>query len=260
LTQEGTSTRLIPGAEAFRFDAGGPAGVLLQHGFTGSPASLRPLGEWLAERGVSSVGPRLPGHGTTWQELETTTWQEWVDESERALVELSERCPTVVVAGLSMGATIALHLAVRHPDRVKGVAAVNPSIRRRDLVLAPVARLFTRTVRGIGGDIKRPGADEIHYDRTPLRAATQLGKLLRVARRGLPDLRVPLLVFSSVEDHVVRPVNSKLVMDMAGSQRKEMVRLANSYHVATLDYDADLIYERLLDFVRDLSGGGLPNP
>jgi carboxylesterase len=247
------TVRVIPGAEAFRFDRG-PVGVLLQHGFTGSPGTMRPIGEWLASNGISVMGPRLPGHGTTWEELEGTTWEEWVAESEAALEALSNRCSTVIAAGISMGAAIVLHLGATRSEMLSGVVAVNPVVRRPDLLLAPVARLFARTVGGIGGDIKKSGMEEIHYDRTPLKAAAQLGRLLRVVWRELPDMRLPLLLFSSVEDHVVKPVNSKLVMERSGTDRKELIRLTNSYHVATLDYDAGLIFERVLRFARSLAG------
>src|SRR6266568_348988 len=92
------NARVLPGAEAFRFDAG-PIGALLQHGFSGCPASMRPFGQWLAEHGVSSIGPRLPGHGTTWQDLETTRWQDWERESEAAVADLASRCTTVIAVG-----------------------------------------------------------------------------------------------------------------------------------------------------------------
>jgi carboxylesterase len=247
------TARVLPGAEAFRFDRG-PVGVLLQHGFTGSPASMRPMGEWLASNGISVMAPRLPGHGTTWEELEGTTWEEWVAASEAALEALSGRCSTVIAAGLSMGAAILLHLGATRPDMLAGVAVVNPVVRRPDLLLAPLARLFARTAGGVGGDIKKSGVDEIHYDRTPLKAAAQLGRLLRMVWRELPRMRLPLLVFSSTEDHVVKPVNSKLLMERSGTDRKELVRLTNSYHVATLDYDAGLVFDRVLRFARSLSG------
>lgn len=247
------NARVLPGAEAFRFDRG-PVGVLLQHGFTGCPASIRPMGEWLAARGVSVIAPRLPGHGTTWQDLEETRWEDWVGESEAALLELADRCSTVIAVGLSMGGTLVLHLGATHPHKLKGLVTVNPIVRRPDLVLAPVARLFTRTVAGIGGDIKKAGVDEIYYRRTPLKAAAQLGRFLRVVARELPSIRLPLLVFSSVEDHLVKPINSRLVMERTGSEHKEMIQLANSYHVATLDFDAHLIFERVLRFANSLSG------
>jgi carboxylesterase len=239
--------RIIPGAEPFRFDAG-PVGALLQHGFSGSPASMRPMGRWLADHGVSTLGPRLPGHGTTWQDLEGTTWRDWEGEAEAALLDLAERCAAVIAVGLSMGGAMVLHLASKHPDKLKGVVAVNPDGRRPELALAPVLRLFTRTAKGVGNDIKKPGQNEIVYERVPLKAAHQLGQFYRTVQRELPSMRLPLLVFSSAEDHVAKPSNSRYVMQHVGSSQKELVPLSNSYHVATLDYDAPLIFERTLRF------------
>ena len=148
---------MIPGAEAFRFD-GGPTGVLLQHGFTGAPASMRPFGEWLAARGLSVEGPRLPGHGTSWEDLESTTWLDWERESERTLGDLARRCSTVVAVGLSMGGAMVLHLGAKHPDKLSGVVSINAVIRRPDLRFAPLARLLMRTTKGLGNDIKSQAA------------------------------------------------------------------------------------------------------
>lgn len=241
------NARIIPGAEPFRYDAG-PIGALLQHGFTGCPASLRPMGRWLADQGISVVGPRLPGHGTTWEELEGTTWQDWERASEEALLDLAARSSTVIAIGLSMGGAMVLHLGAKHPDKVQGVVTVNPDVRRPQLALAPLLRLFTRTTKGVGNDIKKPGQDEIVYERVPLKAAIQLGKLYRIVQKDLPSMRLPLLVFSAGEDHVVKPSNSRYVMDHVGSDQKELVALTNSYHVATLDFDAELIFQRTLQF------------
>jgi carboxylesterase len=245
--------RVLPGADAFRFQ-GDPLGFFLQHGFTGCPASMRPFGEWLHERGHSVAAARLPGHGTTWEDLETTKWTDWERESESVLSELRSHCSTVIAVGLSMGGAMAIHLAVRHPDQIDGVVSINTLIRRPDLMFSPLARLVMRTVKGVGNDIKKPGQDEIVYDRIPLKGANELGKLLRVADRDLPSLRQPLVVCSSPEDHTVKPGNSKRVYDRAGSERKEFVTLANSYHVATLDYDAETLFEKTLELGRSLAG------
>jgi carboxylesterase len=246
-------SRILPGGESFRLD-GGPIGVLLQHGFTGCPVSMRPFGEWLHARGLSVVAPRLPGHGTSWQDLETTTWRDWEREAESALLELAERCSTVVAVGLSMGGAMVLHLGAKHPDALKGVVAVNPDLRRPELALTPVVRLFTRTAKGVGNDIKKQGQDEQAYDRVPLRAAGQLGALYRTVQRELPSMRLPLLVFWSTEDHVVKRQVVPYLMRRVGSARKEVVRLTNSYHVATLDHDAELIFDRTPAFATELAG------
>lgn len=209
---------------------------------------MRPMGRWLAERGISVVGPRLPGHGTSWEDLEGTTWQDWERESEAALIDLAVRCTAVIAVGLSMGGAMVLHLGAKHPDKLRGVVAVNPDVRRPELALVPLLRLFTRTTKGVGNDIKKPGQDEIVYDRVPLKAAVQLGKFYRSVQRELPSMRLPLMVFSSPEDHVAKPSNSRYVIQRVASAQKDLVTLSNSYHVATLDYDAELIFERTLHF------------
>jgi carboxylesterase len=239
----------MPGAEPYQHD-GGPLGALVIHGFTGSPASTRPLAAWLGEHGLSVVAPRLPGHGTHWEDLAQTRWTDWEAEAVGALKDLSSRCADVVVVGVSMGGAMALHLAATHPDEIRCVAVVNAYIHDSRLAMAPVVRLFTRTMKLKTNDINKPGQDEIAYDRAPVVALASLGQLLKKAEGELPDVRQPLLVFSSPQDHLVKPSNSQLIMDMAGSTEKELVPLANSFHVATLDHDADLIRDRILIFAR----------
>jgi carboxylesterase len=221
---------------------------------------MRPMGEWLAQQGISSVGPRLAGHGTTWEDLDSTTWQDWERDADQALADIGSRCSDVIVVGLSMGGAMSLHLAAKHPDRLRGISVINPDVRRPQLALAPVLRLFTKTIRGVGNDIKKAGQDEVVYDRTPLRAAAQLGKLYKTVQGELPSMKLPLLVFSSDVDHIVKPSNSRFVMANAGSARKDLVPLRNSYHVATLDYDADQIFERILAFARSLSTNAPAQP
>src|SRR5439155_18618721 len=133
-------------------------------------------------------------------------------------------------------------------DELNGIVTINADLRRPELVLTPVVRLLMRTTKGVGGDIKKPGQDEIVYQRVPLRAAGQLGKLYRTVQRELPSMRLPLVVFSSTEDHVAKPSNSTYVYDRVGSQQKEFVSLANPYHVATLDFAPELTFDRTLAF------------
>jgi carboxylesterase len=241
--------RIRPGAEPFRLGSG-PTGALLLHGFTGSPASLRPLGQFLADGGVSVVGPLLPGHGTTdWNDLATATTQSWTAAADEGLAALSD-CDTVMVVALSMGAALALDLAARRPDRVEGLVLINPYVRDPRLAMAGGMRLFMRSVKGVGNDIKKPGQDEVCSERIPVRTLTQVHRLHRLAGRALPSVTQPLLVLRSNDDHTVDASNAALIMERAGSERKELVRLTNSFHVATLDYDADVIQERTLAFMR----------
>jgi len=246
------NVRVVPGAEPFTLD-GGPTGILLLHGFTGNPASMRPMGEWLAKQGHTVVCPRYPGHGTSWKDLGETRWQQWVEEAEEALATIRGRCSTVVAAGLSMGGGMALHLAATHPGDIDGVVVVNAYLRDRRHAAVPAARLFLRTYPGVGNDIKKPGQDELPYDKVPLSGILQLARFLKVVRGEIPSVRQPLLVFNSPEDHVVPKGTARYLMGAAGSERKELVELPHSYHVATLDNDAETISRRTHELVESLA-------
>lgn len=241
--------RIVPGCEPFAFE-GGPAGVLMLHGFTGNPASLRRAGQWLADRGHAVACPLYPGHGTHWRDLTTTRWQQWERAAERGLEELAARSETVIAFGLSVGGAMALHLAARHPQAIRGVVAVNPYVLDRRISGAFLIWPVVRTWKGIGDDIRKEGETELPYDRIPMRGLAELARFIKVVRKELPRVQQPLLVFSSREDHVVPKASTEFVMERAGSGDKELVELPNSYHVATLDHDADTIFQRTHEFVQ----------
>ena len=240
-----------PGAEPYRHD-GGPTGVLLCHGFTGSPASLRPWGEHLASEGYTVSLPLLPGHGTEWKDLQITRWPDWYSAVERELLALLERCEQVFVAGLSMGGTLTLRLAERHPDAVAGIVVVNPSIhsRRAELRALPLMRHVVPAVPGITNDIKREGQDEVGYGRVPLQPLHSLTEMWADVSERLSLVTCPMLAFGSDEDHVVEPSNCVEVVQGVSSHDVMFVPLHDSYHVATLDNDAPLIFDQTSAFIR----------
>lgn len=241
-----------PGAEPYWHD-GGPVGVLLCHGFTGSPYALRPWAEHLAAAGFSVSLPRLPGHGTTWQEMNLTRWEDWYAEVDRAYRELRGRCDEVAVLGLSMGGTLALLLAERYGRDIPALVLVNPSVTGLDkrLKALPVLRYLTPSVRAVGDDIKKAGATELAYDRTPLNALYSLTRLWSAVRGDLPKVEQPILVFRSRVDHVVEPENLEIIKARVSSSEVVVRELTNSYHVAVLDHDAPQIFAESVDFVRE---------
>jgi carboxylesterase len=242
---------VLAGAEPFSHTGSTETGVLLCHGFTGTPSSMRPWGEHLANAGYTVRGPRLPGHGTTWQEMNKTRWEDWYGCVRDELLALAEVCDTVFVFGLSMGGTLALRLAEEHGDTVAGLVLVNPSVTtlRKDAKLLPLLAKVLPSVPGVGNDIAKPGVVEQAYDRTPVRAAASLSKLWRVVRTDLARVTQPVLLLRSVVDHVVEPVNATIVREGVSSTDVTEVVLHDSYHVATLDNDASLIFERSVEFV-----------
>jgi carboxylesterase len=243
---------VLPGAEPFAAD-GSEVGVVLSHGFTGSPQSLRPWAEHLAAAGLTVRLPRLPGHGTRWQDLNDTRWPDWYGELERAFDDLRGRCRQVFGMGLSMGGTLVIRLAEQRPAEVAGLVLVNPSLgtERNDVKYAlPLLHRVVPSLAGIGSDIRKPGVTELAYERTPLRAMHSLSRLWPLVVADLGLVTAPVLLYRSRVDHVVEPMSGRLLREGASSTEVSEVILEDSYHVATLDHDAPAIFAGSLDFVR----------
>ena len=225
-------------------------GVLLSHGFTGQPASITPWGQALAEKGYAVEVPRLPGHGTTWQELNTLRWEHWYAEVTQALEKLLAENDAVVVGGLSMGGALVLRLAEDHPE-IAGVIVVNPAVasKRLDVKLLPVLKHLVGSFPGIANDIKKEGAEEHGYTKTPLKAAHSMMQAWPKIAADLPKITAPVIYFRSTEDHVVDGASQPLITSGLSSRDVTVVPLSNSYHVATLDHDAPQIFADSVEFI-----------
>jgi carboxylesterase len=248
---------VLPGAEPFQAE-GGPVGVLLCHGFTGSPQTLRGWADYLAGQGLSVSLPRLPGHGTSWQDLARTGWQDWYAEADAAFGALAGRCEQVFVFGLSMGACLALRLAEVHGGAVRGLVLANPSLApdTKLFLLAPVLRHLSRSLSlpGIASDIKKPGPQELGYDRVPVRAAATLPGLWKTTAGDLGKVTQPVLVYRSTVDHVVGPPSMRVLLAGLPGGQVTVRECPDSYHVVTLDNDAQDLFEGSLTFIKDHAG------
>jgi carboxylesterase len=249
-----TEQNVLPGAEPFSHTAADDAGgVLALHGFTGSPASMRGVGEAMAAVGLHVEVPRLPGHGTAVADMLPTRWADWTAGADAAYGRLARRTDRIVLAGQSMGGTLALWAALRHPE-VRGLTLVNPLTEQQPPdVRAMIGDLLadgTELVPGLGSDIAEPGITEIAYPETPLAPLISLlddGVAPLTDRYG--ELAMPLLLFTSRQDHVVEPRNSEHLARTYGGDVDHRW-LERSFHVATQDYDRDLIRDAAVQFAR----------
>jgi carboxylesterase len=225
--------------------------VLLIHGITGNPTSMTPWGHYLADRGYAVEVPLLPGHGTTWEDANTTTFTDWYAAVNAAFDGLRDHTDSVVVGGLSMGGSLALRLAIDRGDQVAGVVVVNPAVatRRLDAKAMPVLKYLVPGWPAIGNDIKKAGEDEYPYPKTPLKALHTFIRQWKPLIEDLPRLSQPLLMFRSVEDHLVDSSSAPIITSRVSSRDLTERLLENSYHVATLDNDAPLIFEESAAFV-----------
>ena len=232
--------------------AGGPVGCLLVHGFSGAPAEMRPLGSYLQARGLTISAPLLAGHGTNPEDLNRVRWRDWLGSAEQVLRELLATCEQVFIAGLSMGALITIHLAIKYPETA-GIALYSPALKAANKLafLTPLARYVVRQFpKPAPDDLTDPdAADRIwQYPTYPVGGASELGRLQRYVRSELRDVRAPAIVFFSTRDTSIHPTSGKLVFEGLGSQDKELVILHNSGHCMTVDSERESIFARTYGF------------
>ena len=249
---------LIEGAEGYTLGEGPPA-ALFVHGFTSSPQNMRLMGDYLAERGIRVVAPLLPGHGTTWQDLNARDENQWIHAVEEAYAKVSAEFEEIFLISLSFGTALALDFAARNPGRVKGIVSIAGMVESRDprRHLSPIIKRLVKSLPGVGNDIADPDQREIVYDRLPTSAADCVLRMIKRTRRELGDVTDPILIMHSHNDHTVLPFNAELIHDNVASDDKELVWFDRSYHVLTIDLDRDQVFRRTFEFIKKRSSHAL---
>ena len=252
---DGASQEVISAWSAQGNGENSKVGIVLVHGFTSTPSVMRPWAEFLNGHGFTVRVPLLPGHGTSISDLDDVSWQQWPAEIESHLNHLLSECEKVFLCGFSMGGAASLHVAARYESQITGLILVNPMIHRKN-VWPTAVKIASRLVKSFGtsgSDIKRGDVIQWKYDRTPMRAAHQLLRLLEETRPLLPRIKMPLILFRSVTDHTLPASNSEIILSNIGSSHKQEITLHNSYHVAPLDHDQEQIFSESLRFIREFS-------
>ena len=247
------TSSILAGAEPWSHAGDTDHGAVVLHGFTGNPSSMRGVASALAAKGFHIEMPLLPGHGTVVDDMLPTRWADWAGEAEAAYQRLSQRVTNVVVVGLSMGGALTLRLGSDHAD-IAGLVCVNP------VTQPPIAEIIemlrgladggTAVLPGIGSDIADPDVKESAYDGTPIEPLlSMLLDGVEPLSHEYAQIRVPLLLMNSPQDHVVEPANAEFLADHYGGP-VERITLERSYHVATQDYDKELIVESTAEFAK----------
>ena len=245
------TSSILAGAEPWSHVGDNDHGAVVLHGFTGNPSSMRGIATALAAKGFHVEMPLLPGHGTVVDDMLPTRWADWAGEADAAYDRLRQRVANVVVVGLSMGGALTLRLGADHPD-IAGLVCINPVTQPQIPAIIDMLRGLadggTAVLPGIGSDIADPDAHENAYEGTPIEALlSMLLDGVEPVSHEYPQMRVPLLLMNSPQDHVVEPAHAEFLADRYGGP-VERITLERSYHVATQDYDKDLILEATIQF------------
>ncbi len=240
------------------FYPGNDTGLLLIHGFTATPVEVRLLGDYMGDRGYTVSGPRLPGHGTTVEEINRCRWQDWVEHVRQAYLELASRCRRVFVGGESLGGLLTLYLGSEYPE-IAGLLAYAPAIRTasRLIYLTPWLRYFIKTRKKDLSDHDPKALVNQRwqgYTLRPVPAIAQVLGLQRQVQRRLARIRQPLLVFQGLLDTTLDPKGAEQILAKVGSTDKELVWLERSTHCLILDVEWEAAAERSLAFIRRLAG------
>jgi carboxylesterase len=242
----------------FTFGEGEKVGVLLIHGFTGAPAEMRPMGEYLAAQGYTVTGPQLAGHGSRWQTLNRMHWQDWVSSAGVALTQLQAHCDRVFVGGLSLGGLITLYLGAQHPE-IDGLVPMAPamSVRNKLIYLTPLLKyLFKkRDIRDTASDAVDPATFDRcwSYPVTPIAAAHEVLKLQRRVWGLLEQVTQPLLIFQGYHDRQVNLKGTARLYERVRAADKALVWLDNSGHCLTVDSERQAVWRKTHEWIQGRS-------
>ncbi len=241
---------IMKGAEPYLLPSGGK-GVLLIHGFTGSPAEMKLLGEYLHERNFTVLAVRLPGHGTCVEDLARTVWTEWYQAVEDGYHILRKLCSEVSVVGTSLGALLALHLSARYS--VERVVAISTPIFVYDkrAPLLPFYRLFRKYLPKRKRRYTIEQAHNVSYDKYPLAPLASLFKLRDLVKEELSDITEPVLIVQSRVEHTATPDSASYIYKHLASEKKELMWLDASGHMVILDEEREKVYERINAFLKE---------
>ncbi len=263
-------------------DRRGKTAVLLIHGLTGTPSEMKHFGRVLARKGLTVACPEMAGHCASIEALRATTWKDWYNSMDAAFEALKREYDQVFVAGLSMGALIALLLASEKKSRVSGIILLSatffydgwnvPRLRRKLLLpivlytplkyflsweeTAPYGIKCERTralVAAILDNKDSKTADKIGYFKTPATVILESVRLIGAARKCLNGVISPTLIVHSTEDDMASLKNAHFVEERISAKHIETMFVDDTYHVLTLDKRKDDIARRVAKFCEHLA-------
>lgn len=241
--------KIIAGAEEYLLQGTNGKGVLLIHGYTGTPAEMRLLGDYLHGKGYTVLGVRLPGHGTTPQELNETVWTDWYKAAEEGCRRLLACCKEVMVAGLSMGGLLAIKIAAELPVKKAAFLAAPIYVQDRRAPFLSFLRFFIKYLKKRQRCYFVADKYNLAYNVMPVKPLSSLFALTKLCKdKLLAQITVPCIVLQSTIEHTVQPRSAQYIYDNISSKEKKLVWFHNSGHILTLDVEREAVFTEIGNF------------
>lgn len=241
---------ILKGAEPYLFK-GGKKAVLLIHSFTGSPAEMRLLADYLLEQGFTVMAVRLPGHGTQVEDLNKTDWKNWYNAVVDSYNILRGMCDEISVVGISMGSLLAIKLATYHVIDKLIVMSTPIEINNDKLPFLPIYRIFQSYMPKRKRQYNVSEIYDISYDKYPLDALSSMLELIEKVKENLPSVTNPTLIIQSRVEKTVKPKSANYINKNIGSKKKQLIWLENSGHMIVLDSQHDAVFEKIAEFLKE---------
>ncbi len=232
-------------------------GVVLIHSYLAQPEEVRALAGYLRRRGVWVYAPRLPGHGTSAEDLADRKYHEWVEAVETAYIVMSMICERVVVGGVAVGGSLALDLAGRVAG-VAGVFAICPPLTLRNYSTKFMPgidvwdRIQNKIKRGEQNNqfIEFPhGNAHVNYPMNPVAGVKEVGDYLESIEKGYAAINQPALIIQADKNPVVNPKGAQQLYESIGSSDKEFCLLNYDRHILVNGEGAEKVFQKISAFV-----------
>lgn len=243
-------------AQSYRLEGNNGKAALLIHGYTGTPGELRPLGDYLNVLGYTVLGVRLPGHGTSVEDLEQTTADDWYREAAKGAESLLKEFQEVFVAGLSMGGVMAIKIAASFPVKAAAIMSAPIFLPDKRIIFYPILKYFIRSLPKSKKHYGHMMKYNVSYDTMPTKPLGSLFATIDKCKQlYLKNIKCPTIVFQSKVEHTVVPKSAQYIFDHLGTDmdKKKLVWLERSGHIISLDVEREVVFKEIADFFAQAS-------
>ena len=225
-------------------------GILIFHGFTGTPDEMLHIGNNLNENGFTVYIPLLPGHGTEWRDLNRVKSEDIIRFINHSYTSLHKICESIYLIGFSLGGAVALFTAEKFP--IKKISLINPMVLQSFMSFLGSAFSFMIPAFPARSDINDKTVSlKAHYSVYPLKGLKEYMKASSNAALNIKRIFSPVRIFCSTEDHLVSAKNTKFIFNNVSSSDKKIILLKHSFHIAVVDFDKDFIAEKTIEFFNE---------